>query len=65
MQGRQYSSPRALLEQGLNPVESFSRGSISHAVAASPPDVAALLVFEELAHMTRVRLGCWDAGVQL
>ena len=65
MQGRQYSSPRALLEQGLSPMESFSRGSISHAVAASPPDVAALLVFEELAHMTRVRLGCWDAGVQL
>jgi hypothetical protein len=55
MQGRQYSSPRALLQQGVNPVESFSRGSISHVVAASPPDVAALLVFEELAHMTRVR----------
>lgn len=59
LQGR-YMSPRALLEQAsdegrmLDSVQSISRTSISHVVAASPPDVAALLVFEELAHMTRV-----------
>ncbi len=56
-QGR-YTSPRAALqafaEQELARVDTISRGSISHAVGASPPDVAALLVFEELAHMTRV-----------
>ncbi|KAL4418649.1 hypothetical protein ABPG77_011399 [Micractinium sp. CCAP 211/92] len=52
-----YTSPRAALqafaEQELARVDTISRGSISHAVGASPPDVAALLVFEELAHMTR------------
>lgn len=51
-------SPRAALqalgEHDLARVDTLSRGSISHAVGASPPDVAALLVFEELAHMTRV-----------
>lgn len=63
-----YTSPRALLESAggsagrdaaLASMQGLSRGSISHAVAASPPDVAALLVFEELAHMTRV--GGWVA----
>jgi hypothetical protein len=64
-----YLSPRAALQQGGGKsaadlqalAASFSRVSISRAVAASPPDVAALLVFEELAHMTRV--GGW-AGRQ-
>lgn len=60
VQGR-YTSPRAALqalrEQDLGRADTLSRGSISHAVGASPPDVAALLVFEELAHMTRVGVG--------
>ncbi|KAL4458469.1 hypothetical protein ABPG75_013334 [Micractinium tetrahymenae] len=55
-QGR-YMSPRAALqsfgEHELARLNTISRGSISHAIGASPPDVAALLVFEELAHMTR------------
>jgi hypothetical protein len=58
-----YTSPRALLQdagdngeqRALDAALSMTRGSISHVVAASPPAVAALLVFEELAHMTRVR----------
>jgi hypothetical protein len=49
-------SPRAALEAGrLASLDSIGRSSISATVGASPPDVAALLVFEELAHMTRVR----------
>ncbi|KAI3435863.1 hypothetical protein D9Q98_001921 [Chlorella vulgaris] len=56
-----YTSPRALLQdagdngeqRALDAALSMTRGSISHVVAASPPAVAALLVFEELAHMTR------------
>ena len=65
-----YLSPRAALQQGSGRsatdlqalAASFSRVSISHAVAASPPDVAALLVFEELAHMTRVGGQAGQAG---
>ena len=56
-------SPRAALEAGINPLEAISRYSLSRTVGASPPDVAALLVFEELAHTTRVRMlarrCCW------
>jgi hypothetical protein len=60
-----YVSPRGLLQSAgpggdggsdaaLAAAMALGRGSIGTAVGASPPDIAALLVFEELAHMTRV-----------
>lgn len=46
-------SARDAMEAGLDPAALLARGSVSARVGASPPDVAALLVFEQLSRITR------------
>ena len=63
------ASARQAAVEGLDPLQAMSRLSVSMRVAASPPDIAALLVLEQLSHITRVRggllpcvLGVWEGG---